>query len=323
MSLSPSVGTKTGRASNRLFSRRLSAEDLDPEVATRELFDRASAELRADVVDLIQEAFDVCAVAPPSPLGVKQSSVPPTSSKHNSPKFGSGHQPTHLNFFTSNNTEKGVPFDLVPDLLDSLGCPSNPDMLHEEIFVRLGIVFPPRKEEYQEQAGSPRKSGTVAPEQNGHIPIVSFEKVVALVWHYLVEDEISADNMKSAFTTFDVDGDGSLQSSEVEQVTNSLGHNSPISAEALVDIFDRLDSDRSGVLHLHEFMNFFSTQHIKQAMAPLRATATVQSAASAKGFGSFRRTASGLNLLLAAESKKSRDREDTLLELEVSFWTWE
>ena len=58
-------------------------------------------------------------------------------------------------------------------------------------------------------------------------------------------------------------------------------------------------------------------------MAPLRATATVQSAASAKGFGSFRRTASGLNLLLAAESKKSRDREDTLLELEVSFWTWE
>ena len=84
--------------------------------------------------------------------------------------------------------------------------------------MRLGIVFPPRKEEYQEQAGSPRKSGTVAPEQNGHIPIVSFEKVVALVWHYLVEDEISADNMKSAFTTFDVDGDGSLQSSEVEQV---------------------------------------------------------------------------------------------------------
>ena len=47
-------------------------------------------------------------------------------------------------------------------------------------------------------------------------------------------------------------------------MTNSLGHNSPISAEALVDIFDRLDSDRSGVLHLHEFMNFFSTQHIKQ-----------------------------------------------------------
>lgn len=93
--------------------------------------------------------------------------------------------------------------------------------------MRLGIVFPPRKEEYQEHDDSPRNPGTVAPEQDGHIPFVSFEKVVALVWHFLVEDEISADNMKSAFTTFDVDGDGSLQSSEVEQVCR-CGHSNAV-----------------------------------------------------------------------------------------------
>lgn len=126
-----------------MFSRRQSFEDRDPDVVTSELFDRASDELRADVVDLIQEAFDVCAVVPPSQLARKQRSVPPTSSKQNSPKFERGHQPTHPSFFMSNNAEKGVPFDLVPDLLESLGCPSNPDMVSDVvIYFLLSLCSP-------------------------------------------------------------------------------------------------------------------------------------------------------------------------------------
>jgi len=63
-----------------------------------------------------------------------------------------------------------------------------------------------------------RDSATVAPAP-GNLQIIGFEKMLALVWYYLVESEVSAENIVSAFHTFDVDGDETLAADELKQVS--------------------------------------------------------------------------------------------------------
>ncbi len=86
--------------------------------------------------------------------------------------------------------------------------------------MRLGIK-PPLIQQQQTMSSTETAANEAELEvskEQGHIPLVGFEKMIALVWHFLVEAEISDENLKIAFNTFDVDGDGTLQSGELKQV---------------------------------------------------------------------------------------------------------
>jgi hypothetical protein len=108
-------------------------------------------------------------------------------------------------------------------LICFVACGGCERQLTDEIFWKLGIVRMGKKAPIQQQQSTIGAGAVVdetqldVPEQ-GHIPSVGLEKMIALVWHFLVEAEISDEDLKVAFNTFDADGDGTLQSGELKQV---------------------------------------------------------------------------------------------------------
>lgn len=79
---------------------------------------------------------------------------------------------------------------------------------------------------------------------------------------------------KEVFSMFDIDGDGTIDSTELDNVLKDLG--TPASASELQELLSAVDADGDGVIDFEEFCVMMSTRGTTGTSAPQDASAEIK-----------------------------------------------
>jgi len=241
-----------------LSSRSSTWNSQAADILTNSLYKQAMDFLREDVVQIIRNAFDVFAV--------DRSSI-------ESEDDSSNNKPTISKKSSQSQFRRGVPYKDILPFLEEVGCHTSSETIKDEIFSQVGVNFSRDTSEYQIENAVSRSSfkapSSIIVPDTDHLEIVGFEKILAVVWHFLVDEEVSDDNIRGAFNLFDIDDDGTLRANELAKVLKSLGSACPLKKEQVDEIFNRMDANKSGTINVKEFMHFFNKAELQRALDPL------------------------------------------------------